>query len=125
MNFYTVYSEHKDTSRDLLSREIVLVKEGFNWQSFIFGIFWALYKRIWPLVAIYACIIVMIVILSVIEWFGLKANLLILAGNIILAFQANDFYRNLLEKKGMECKAITYGKTEDDATLRFMDRSYE
>ncbi len=105
--------------------EIVLVKEGFNWQSFIFGIFWALYKRIWPLVYIYMCITVLIVILNTIGWFGFKANLLVLAVNVILAFQANDFYRNVLEKNGMECKAITCGKTEDDATLRFIDRSYE
>ena len=52
MIFYTIYS--KDQSEPENS---ILVKEGFNWYNFFFGIIWSLYKKIWGLSLIHFVIL--------------------------------------------------------------------
>lgn len=117
MKFYTVYSK-KLSEQD----SYVLVKDGFNWYSLIFSVFWALYKRIWNLVLVHVFITILLTLCSKINLIdSLAHTILSVAFSIAIAFHANDFYRESLEKRGYTLEGLSASINEDLALIRFLD----
>jgi len=84
--------------------EYAAVKRGFSWPAFFFGVFWALYKRMW-LVAL--ALFGVAILFSIVDQAVAESNLLLMAVSIFsigfsiwVGFNANDWVRNHLIKQG-------------------------
>lgn len=116
MRVYTVH-ERGGWSRD---PDVVLVKEGFCWPALFVAALWGLYHRLWLGVIVYLALAL-----------GLSAALYILgvdqitegaaglAFDLLVAFEANDWRRRSLARRGYRLVAIAAGETLEDAESSF------
>ncbi|HIJ42917.1 MAG: DUF2628 domain-containing protein [Rhodospirillales bacterium] len=117
MRFYTAHLRHEITGSNLL-----LVKEGFCWQAFIFSILWALWHRLW-LVAL-----VMFALQAVLGWGMGEMSLSPLAQSagsfalaLIFGIFANDFRRWTYERRDYRLVDVVGGGNLEDAERRLLD----
>ena len=115
MKFYSVYKKSKD-----LVEECILVKRGFSWASFFFGVLWALYKKLWDLVLIHI-LVLLVGKLAVMAYPSLSMYVItiILALQIIIAFYANNLLESKLARDGYKKIDLVAGYNEESALLRF------
>jgi hypothetical protein len=113
MKKFAVYQKNID--------DIILIQEGFNFIAAIFGGFWALYNRIWPLFAVG-------VILYYLQ-FTLTSSGYLLAVKLLsfLFFGLlSDFvYQLYLEKQGYILKDVIIAKDSSSAELKYYERNKE
>jgi len=122
MNFYKVYINSHGASGRLAPEEFILVREGFNTYSLVFGILWAVYKRMWLLSGLYVFIFLWgIAMRAGFALSNASVTMWSLCAYIIIGFCANDLYGVVLMKKGWQYARIVCGKDEDEASLRFLD----
>ena len=119
MKFYKVYKKSKT-----LPEECIMVKAGFYWENFFFGIFWALYKKIWDLVLIY---LLFISIVKALMMFYPMFVMQIMTGAIALQVMLSFYASALLELKltcnGYKKIDLVAGATKEEALLRFLSNS--
>ena len=101
---------------------IVAVKEGFCWPSFIFTVFWAIFYKLWK----FAICLSAVNLLLFITLFQLGAdktiNLVSCIGvAIFFGYLANDFRRSRLKKLGYREKCIVLAPTKNIAIRRFLN----
>lgn len=101
----------------------VLIKEGFNLYAFLFGIFWALYHRLWwPLVMIFAFNLAMM--------YGGRLGLLSqeslaaiqMGFQLLVGLHANDWRQTKLRRKGFRLADIAAADSELKAEQRYFER---
>ena len=95
----------------------VLIKDGFSWPAFFFGIFWILSKRLWLVALGYLAVSVMLQILflligPVTGWIGF---LLI----VFFALNANDLWRWALVRRGWRITGLVTAPNRVEAERRF------
>lgn len=118
-----IYSAHV---RPLIAdpdKDIVFVKEGFNWLAFLFTVIWALWNRLW-LVALGVLAVEVIANLAVYV-IGLSepAGIVVSLGIAVLfGTLANDLHRWTLGRRGFRDAGIVTGGDRDAAMLRFFDQ---
>lgn len=118
-----IYTVHIDPSKANPVEKAVFIREGFNLFALIFGVFWALYHRMW---------LIALVLTVVVVSFGLaeeaklldKVSLTILqvSFNIFIGFQGNDLRRWWLSKRGYIMSDVVVSDNELRAQQRYFDR---
>jgi Protein of unknown function (DUF2628) len=101
------------------------VEEGFSYKAFFFTAFWALYHRLWR--AFFAIALANYLIHTMFQSGELdlvSRVILELAVNIYVGFQANDWRRNALARKGWVIADIVTGDTLLRAEQRYFDHYY-
>ncbi len=114
MRAYTVHlpSEH--------GADPLLIKEGFSFWAFLFPLFWSLYHRLWIESAV-LILIGAVLFVAQARW-GFSPNIVTALGfavQIIFAFEARDFLRAHLARRGWWQPAIIFGRNVDGATQRW------
>ncbi len=119
MRFYTAYVRHGGLDPD---RDVVLVKEGFSWPAFFFGVLWALARRLW------LAALVLVLAFAGIEAFAYFAGLdpvtgaaLMLGLSVGFGWLGNDLRRRKLEREGFVFQGVIAGENLDAALERFLD----
>lgn len=118
-----IYTVHINPAKAHAVERAVFVPEGFNFMAFIFGVFWAVYNRLW-LEAVF--IVVVIASLAILEQSGFldeqSSVILQIAFNFIIGFQANDWQRGALSRRGYVMADIVVSEDKMHAQQRYFDR---
>ena len=116
MKFFTVYKKSKT-----MPEECILVKTGFCWENFLFGLLWALYKRIWNLVLVYLLLGGTVMMLTrLYPIFNVQIRVIAVAIQIIISFYATMFLEWRLIENGYKKVDFVAESTEEGALLRFL-----
>ena len=102
-------------------RDIVVVKEGFNWPAFLFNIFWALWHCHW--LAATGLFLVPLAIFSISKVIGLTPvhqAILALGWLAIVGMLANDVRRYYVGRDGFFEDGIAAGKSPDEALYDYL-----
>ncbi|MDH2297107.1 DUF2628 domain-containing protein [Cobetia sp. 29-18-1] len=92
------------------------VKIGWSWPAFFFGMFWALYKRMWLLAgSLFGFIVLSSLFIPATMEGQLISNVLFLGLNLTISFKGNQWYASLLETQGYQEQAHVSGRNPDDA----------
>lgn len=119
-----IYTVHWKADAKTPQQPLILVREGFNWHAFIFTHFWALYQGLWRALGLILLINISVSLLVVelhLHPFSLFA--MQLGMQVWFGYQANDFLRKKLDKKGYILSDIVSGENEMRAEQRFLDRN--
>lgn len=122
-NALKLYTIHTKQGSDATLDKPIFIREGFNFFAFVFTFFWALYQRLWGFALVFFLANVGIVFAI---RFGLlndvSATIVQIALQVMAGFQANDFLRAKLSKKGYIFQDITSGDSLLRAEQRYFDR---
>ncbi|MDA5564208.1 DUF2628 domain-containing protein [Cobetia sp. MMG027] len=92
------------------------VKIGWSWPAFFFGLFWALYKRMWLLAAsLFGFIVLSSVFIPPTMDGQLISNILFLGLNLTISLKGNQWYASLLETQGFTREAQVEARNPNDA----------
>lgn len=117
MKLYNVLIKKDQTEK---IADITLIKDGFSWGSFLFSGFWFLYHKMWQ----------EFLILTVITGFLTSSEkfsdsfdgiLLGFALSVIVAFNANYWFCEYLQKKKYQFVGLVFGNNLEDAKMRFIE----
>ena len=100
----------------------VAVPEGFSWGAFVFGVFWALYRRLWLVAVI--IVGVNVIVPAAVQVLGLSpilASATLIIFSFYIGCSANDWRREKLERSGHIMAGIAVGQDWEDADRRFFD----
>jgi len=123
MQTFTVHEPpHPPADRVDRAEGLVFIKEGFSWGAALFGPLWLLAHRLWwPLlgyVAAYASIeAVRLARIIDQRWIGL----LLLALNLLLAFEGDSLRRWALDRRGWRLLGAANGRNRAECERRFFD----
>jgi hypothetical protein len=121
-----IYSVHVRAWSATVDREAVFIREGFSWGAFLFSILWALSHRLWLgaliILALSAAVSLATDLLGVDP---LTAGALGFALSLLIGFEANDWWRRSLERRGYVTAALIAAQSRLEAERRFFSRSAE
>jgi hypothetical protein len=113
-----VYTVHEPPSGNL--DDMVFVKEGFCWPALFVPVLWLIYRRLWLGLAAW------FVAGSVLAWLVWAAGLedgataiVMLGFNLLVAFEANNWLRWTLDRKGYREVAVVAGSGQSEAEARY------
>lgn len=99
-----------------------LVKEGFSWPGFFFGVVWALWHRLWieaaALLALFIAAGVAFDAAGIGEPFD---STVMFAIALLIGFNGNDWRRQSLRRRGYQEAGVVVGPDADTALRRFLD----
>jgi hypothetical protein len=122
MRVYTVHVppySHRD-------RDAILVKEGFCWPAFVFGILWALLHRLW--LAALGIAVVLVIVGAAMDAFGLDAlvqSIVSVAIAFLIGSHGNDWRRRKLARLGYRDAGVVAAHNLDEALRRYLDSEPE
>lgn len=119
MQVYTVHTRPLSAEPD---REIVLVKEGFNWSAALFSLVWALANGLWmaaSLILVGGVAIELALSLSGAD--PLTAAAAALAYLLVIGYQGNGWLRATHEGRGWRMAGVSAAPDRDAALRRFLD----
>ncbi|MFV9875079.1 MAG: DUF2628 domain-containing protein [Rickettsiales endosymbiont of Dermacentor nuttalli] len=116
-NIYTIHIKNNDSNNAILIKE-----DNFCLTALIFGIFWALYNRMWLVVFI-------LIGLNILIGYIINSHIITELGGAILQFSINiifslfayDLRRITLSLKGYKMMDIVRGTDSADAQYRWLD----
>lgn len=114
MRCYTVHSRPGE--------DIVVIREGFSWGAFLFTALWALWHRLW--LAFLALAVLLLAVDTATELLGVSeliATAIGLAVSLLIGFQANDWRRRALERRGYVFAGVVAAQDADAALRRYVD----
>ena len=95
------------------------VKQGWSWPAFFFGLFWALYKRMWILAAsLFGFIVLSSVLIPATTEGQLISNVLFLGLNLTISLKGNQWYATLLETQGYQHQMQVEARNPSEALAR-------
>jgi Protein of unknown function (DUF2628) len=105
-------------------RGAVFVKDGFSWAAFLFMPLWALAHRLWwvafGIVVAYAALILAV---DLLELDPVAEALMGLAFSLIVGFEANEWRRAELYRRGWIERGLATGRSLDEAELDWFRRN--
>ncbi len=118
---YTVHVRQWSASTD---REAVFVREGFSWGAFFFSVLWALRYRMW-LTAIFLFVVSVALSLAsdLLRVDPLTESALGVALALIIGWEANDWRRRSLARRGYVMAAVIAAENLLEAERRFFART--
>ena len=118
---YTVHVRQWSASTD---REAVFVREGFSWGAFFFSVLWALRYRMW-LTAIFLFVVSVALSLAsdLLQVDPITESALGVALALIIGWEANDWRRRSLARRGYVMAAVIAAETLLEAERRFFART--
>jgi hypothetical protein len=117
-----VYTVHLRPGADPPGSDALLVKEGFCWPAFFFGIVWALWHRMWLTAIVF--VLVLFAVDVIVQLFALSppaGAALSLAAALLIGAGANDLRRRALRRRGYDAAGLVAATNEDAAVLRWLD----
>jgi hypothetical protein len=117
-----VYTVHDRPISGRLDPEPVLVKEGFSWPAFFFGVIWALAKGLWLTALVLAVVAVALVVgLQLVGADAPVAAAAWFAFALIVGFGGNDWRRAKLVRRGLRLSGVIAAPGLDSALRRWFD----
>jgi len=118
---YTVHVRAWSTAAD---REAVVLREGFSWGAFVFSVAWALWHRLWFWALIVLGLSALIAVAG--ELAGLDPvtdGAIGLGLALLVGWQANDWRRRALEKRGFVTAGVVAASSLIEAERRFFAKA--
>ncbi len=116
MRIYTVHERPVPLGAD---RDVVLVKEGLCWPAFLVAPLWALYRRLWLGFLVYV---------AAVAGLGVAADAVALAApteaalslgfSLLVGFEANDWRRRSLARRGYRLHGVVTGRDLEAAEAK-------
>jgi hypothetical protein len=120
LKFYTV---HQRTWSDSPDRDAVFVREGFSWGAFFFSFAWALRHRMWlEALVLLALALALLALAKVLAVDDVLVEAVGLAFSAWIGFEANDWRRGALRRKGYADAGVVAAASPELAEHRFFDR---
>lgn len=119
MRIYTVHINPDELSA---SQKPIFIREGFNIYAFLLGGFWALYHRLWRILALILAVNGALIIAGeqhVVS--AISISIIQLGVNVFIGLQANDWLRMGLSRRGYILADIAVS----DSLLRAEQRYFE
>lgn len=117
-----IYTVHINPSLPHPMERAVFIHEGFSFFAFLFGVFWALYHRLWFVAFILAAVIFLFGALDNMKLLdNISLLVLQLASDVIVGMWANDWYRATLARRGYITSDVVVGDSELRAKQRYFD----
>ncbi len=123
MKTYTVH-EPPGAPTDRADRAALMafVKDGFDWNVFIFGPIALLLKRLYVATAVYvAALVGIVLLLAAVDAGDQWVAIALVALNTVFAFEVNEFERRKLDRLGWMTHGAVIGRTRDECERRFLD----
>ncbi len=118
-----IYTVHINPSKPHALEKAIFVREGFNFFAFFFGVFWALYHRMWWAAFWLAMIIGFLGVAEEQQLLDIRSMAILqLAFNLVVGFWANDWLRANLSKRGYIMLDIVVSDNSLRAQQRYFDR---
>jgi len=123
LRVFTVHTPPARTKRwEALDPLPELVKEGFSWPAFFFGIAWALYHRLWlPAAALIAISAVLGAALEEFNLGSVAASLTFFALAVLVGLMGNDWRRAALHRRGYGEDGVVTASDMETALRRYLD----
>jgi hypothetical protein len=114
---YTVHLRAWSAEAD---RDAVFVREGFAWSAFLFSVVWALWHRLWvPAVLIAGALAALALADDLLELNPLIAHAASLGLSLLVGFEANDWRREALRRRGYAEAGLVAAANLAEAEHRF------
>jgi Protein of unknown function (DUF2628). len=118
-----VYTVHVRTPTERLDRDVILIREGFNWYAFLFAGLWALWSRLWLVAAgLIALELVWAAIATRFDVDPLFQAATSFGLALIVGWAANDLRRWTLFRRGYTEVGVVAARDDDQAMQRFFDQ---
>lgn len=116
-----VYTVHLPS---LLARDKmpVLIKEGFSWGGFLFGMIWALWHRLWIEAAALLALTLAVGVIA--DYIALSETIeaaVMLTIAVLIGCSGNDWRRESLRQSGYHEVGVVVGSNMEEAMRRFFD----
>jgi hypothetical protein len=121
MRFYTVHLRRRGLDPE---RDFILVKEGFSWPAFLFGLLWCLWHRMW--LAAFGVAAAALAAGLATAAAGLHPNGQAAAAAglmVLLGLLGNDLRRWSLARAGFAAAAVVAERDRAAAELRFLSEN--
>jgi len=117
MTFYTAHYRNRTGEPDL-----VLIKEGFSWPAFVFGILWALWNRLWIVAVVFLAAELALGFGLKLIGMGPEVQALASVGlALVIGFVANDLRSWSLGRwDGFEAEGVVAADGLQEAERRFL-----
>ena len=118
-----LYSVHLRAWSNEADRDAVFVREGFSWGAFVFSLAWALWHRLWVAALLIAGALAALALAE--EFLGLGlvlAHAASLGLGVWIGFEANDWRREALKRRGYAEAGIVAATSLAEAEHRFFTR---
>ena len=118
---YTVHVRAWSASTD---REAVFVREGFSWGAFFFSVLWALRYRMWlTAIFLFAISVGLSLASDLLQVDPITESALGVALALIIGWEANDWRRRSLDRRGYVTAAVIAAENLLEAERRFFART--
>ena len=123
LRVFTVHTPPARTKRwEALDPLPELVKEGFSWPAFVFGIAWALYHKLWLVAAALVVIAAALgVALEQLQLGRAGSALVFFALAILTGLLGNDWRRAALRRRGYGEDGVVTAADAETALRRYLD----
>jgi hypothetical protein len=99
-----------------------LVKEGFSWPAFVFGVVWALYHRLWIVAALLVALTTGLgVAFEELRLDPVSASLIFFAVAVLVGMFGNDWKRASLRRRGYRADGVVTAANLETALRRYLD----
>ncbi len=123
MKIYTVHIKPSDAEGTEGAESAIFVREGFSWRAFLFNILWLIYHRLWVAALGVAVVISLLGAAEDKEWLDASSLFILqLAFNLIIGYQANDWRRSDLARRGYIISDIVVSDGEIRAQQRYFEQ---
>jgi len=118
---YTVHVRQWSASTD---REAVFVREAFSWGAFFFSVLWALRYRMWlTAIFLFAVSVALSLASDLLQVDPITESALGVALALIIGWEANDWRRRSLARRGYVTAAVIAAENLLEAERRFFART--
>jgi hypothetical protein len=107
----------KQNAQNSKIEDVLLVKAGFNWQAFLFSIFWFLFNRLW----LFSFLFLMYCFMVNIFLSSFASKVFIVLTNVVLGFEAENILVYRFRKENYYFVGIAMGRDEDEAKVKFLE----
>lgn len=124
MRVYTVHAPSiGDAGTRVAGDRFVLVRDGFHFWAFVFGLFWLLYHRLWWASLGYVVVVIgVMVALALLHVSSGTDFFVMLLLALLMGFEAASLRRWTLSRRKWRQLDVVVGNDEQDAERRFFDR---
>ncbi|AFB31922.1 MULTISPECIES: DUF2628 domain-containing protein [spotted fever group] len=117
MNIYAIYINSTNSTQK--NNNFIVIEEGFSWIAALLSIFWALYHKMWLVVAITVIAHIIVTAINIEELKFIFKIVLILG----FGFFASDIRENYLKRNNYRLEDIIIANSRIEAELKFLKRS--
>jgi hypothetical protein len=118
-----VYTVHINPNDPAPYEKAEFIAEGFNWAAFVFGLLYALYKRLWfPAAVIFVVDLFLMSLWRDGVMRHAAVTILNIGFNVYIGYAVNDWIRARLKRQGYVLTDIVTGENAMRAGQRFFDR---